>query len=120
MLLLNFKKYPALYTLLPVSAGILISYRINLQIPGFTGAYFTATAILSALTAVLIYPRIRYLFSYNYLAYFFIVLIFGLLSMQYSYYKKNDTDLSSYLNQFKYGNVNLYGTIQDDPDVNKE
>ena len=40
--------------------------------------------------------------------------------MQYSYNKVDENKIKSYLNEFKYGNVNIYGTVQDDPDITED
>jgi competence protein ComEC len=114
---LDFRKFPALFTFLPLAAGILLSYNFDLGISYLHGLYFLVFLVLIAILSIFIYTKIKQALSYQYLVYFIFALIFGTASMQYYYYKIDDNSILRNAGHFKYSNVILYGTISDDPDI---
>src|SRR5438132_4522558 len=114
---LDFRKYPAVLTFIPLSAGILLSYYFDFSISSFPSWYFAVFLTLLALVSILIYSKTLLVLSRRYLFFFMTVFTFGVISMQYYYHKVDDESIYRNAGKFKYGNVILYGSVADDLDV---
>jgi competence protein ComEC len=117
---LDFRKYPAVFTFLPLSLGILLSYYLDISISSFPAIYFALFLTLLTLASILIYNKTKLVFSRQYLFFLLPVFIFGVISMQYYYHKVDDNSIQRSAGKFKYSNVIIYGTITDEPDVNDD
>ena len=114
---LDFRKSPAVFTFLPLAAGIILSYNIDLRISYLAAFYFYFGLLILAVLTIISYNFVKLLLSYQYTVYCILLIILGSLSMQYYYYKVEDNSISGNTARFKYSSVVVYGTITDDPDI---
>ena len=113
----DFRKYPALLTTIPLSAGIFISYFCDFKLSAFSNVYFTSFLILLAIISLKVYNKIRNVFSLNFSVYFLLVFVFGVISMQFRYYKLDENCIYKNIDSLKNKNTVLYGTLSEEPDV---
>src|SRR5437868_621731 len=113
---LDFRKYPALFTVMPLALGIFISYYFNLHITQLPGTYFISFLALVAIISVLTYSLLRIVFSTRFLIYFSLIFIFGIISMQFRYYKLDEDSLYKNIDRLKNKNTVLCGTLSEQPD----
>ena len=115
------KKYPALLTLIPLIAGILISYYSGINLQVFDDWFFITSLIIIGAFIIVMYN----LFAKGELYYFiyiFLLLLFGIFSFQYRYYKTDPNTVSSWLvkeitNSGIPINVTLKAVISERPEV---
>ncbi len=112
------KKYPALITLIPLVAGIIISYYTGINLSLLPEWLFIAILAALAVIILLLYNKKAscqlYLFPY-----LFILILFGLFSFQYRYYKTDSDNISKHIKSSSYNAV-IKGIISEQPEVNDE
>jgi competence protein ComEC len=117
---LDFRKFPAVFTFLPLAAGIILSYNLDLGISYLAAAYFYYGLIILTAIIIISCTFVKLLLSLQYAVYCLLLILFGSLSMQYYYYKVEDNNISGNTQRFKYSSVVVYGTITDDPDIRED
>lgn len=116
VLITNFKKYPALFTVIPFSAGILLAYLLNIK--PMQVAYLPVIVFIG----ILIVITYTYLFKFKFsLAVFSVLLItLGFLSFQNSYYSGLDNNTGSITSEYKDVKIILKGTVAENPEIKSE
>lgn len=112
----DFRKYPALFTVIPLITGILISYYINIKIPSSNHYFFISLQII--LFGLIIYciPKIKLVNSKKYYFLFFLILIFGFIRFQYTYNNFNEKNIANYTEESRDLEVKVFGKIIEQPD----
>lgn len=109
------RKYPAALAVFPMALGILISYYLKVDL-SFLPEWFFLTAIVTAgiLIAVL-YPKLQKgeLFLFSCL---FLLILFGLLSFQFRYYKTSENNISARILQTEPNSV-VKGIVAEQPEL---
>lgn len=112
------KKYPASTAVFPLSIGILISYYLNFNISFLPDWLIISILVTLALFIMFLYSRISkselYLFSY-----IFLLLLFGILSFQFRYYKTDPDNISVKL-KYSVGNSVVKGVVAEQPEVKED
>lgn len=110
------KKYPASVTVIPFALGIVISYYSGMNLSALPYAFFLAALIIFAAVIIYVYQTISRgeLFLFSYAA---LLILFGIFSFQFRYYKIDDNDISRATELYKDKKSILYGTISDKPEV---
>ncbi len=112
------KKYPALTALIPLIAGIAISYYLK-----FNLSFLPEWLFISILIALVVFIFVLYPKSIKSELYFFpyimLILFFGIFSFQYRFYK-SDPDNVSLKIKGQLSNSVVKGTITEQPDINEE
>lgn len=118
------KKYPALLTVIPLIAGILISYYsgINLQV---LNDWFFITALFVIAAFVIVTYNLFTKGELFYFTFIFLLLLFGILSFQYRYYKTDPDNITSLLAKENTHigiplNVNLKAVVSERPELTDE
>lgn len=115
------KKYPALLTVIPLIAGILISYYFGINLRELNDWFFITALLVIAAFVIVAYN----LFAKGELYYFtfiFLLLLFGILSFQYRYYKTDPDNITSLLAKENTHtgiplNVTLRAVVSERPEV---
>jgi len=118
------KKYPALLTVLPLIAGIIISYYSGINLHVLNDGVFVIILITIAAFIIVMYN----LFAKGELYYFifiFLLLLFGIISFQYGYYKSDPDSITSLLTKENTDggipfNVTLKAVVSESPEVTDE
>lgn len=118
------KKYPALLTVLPLITGILISYYSGINLQVFTDWFFITSLIIIGAFIIVMYNLFAKGELY-YFTYIFLLLLFGIFSFQYRYYKTDPDSISSLIAKENPDdgiphNVMLKGVLSERPEVNDE
>ncbi len=112
------RKYPALFAVLPIAAGIVISYLIK-----FNLAFLPEWLFLFILFSLAIFIGILYTKSFKkeifLLLYLFLLLMFGIFSFQYRFYKSDPDNVSAKV-KTSINNSLIRGVIIEQPDINEE
>lgn len=112
------KKYPAATAVFPLSIGILISYYLKFNISFLPDWLFLSILVSVGLFIVVLYSRIPkgelYLFPY-----LFLLILFGIFSFQYRYYKTDPDNISAKLKQAS-GNSIIKGVVTEQPEIKED
>lgn len=112
------KKYPAAMAVFPLSIGILISYYLKINISFLPDWLFLSILVSVGLFIVVLYSRISkgelYLFPY-----LFLLILFGIFSFQYRYYKTDPDNISAKLKQAS-GNSIIKGVVTEQPEIKED
>lgn len=112
------KKYPAATAVFPLSIGILISYYLKINISFLPDWLFLSILVSVGLFIVVLYSRISkgelYLFPY-----LFLLILFGIFSFQYRYYKTDPDNISAKLKQAS-GNSIIKGVVTEQPEIKED
>lgn len=110
------KKYPASVTAASLAAGVLISYLSGLNLSALPYSFSLIVLLVLSLTAIYVYKTISKgeLFLFTYIA---ILIILGIFSFQFRYYKIEENNISKLTASFKDKKVVLKGTIAEQPEV---
>lgn len=112
------RKYPALITVIPLAAGILVSYFSGIKLTPLPEWIFITVLILLGAFTLLIYNKIskgeHFLFPY-----LLVLMLFGLFSFQYSYNKQDKNNIGN-IAAGSTGNVKLIAVITEKPEVTDE
>ncbi len=112
------KKYPAATAVFPLSIGILISYYLKFNISFLPDWLFISILVSLGLFIVFLYSNIPkgelYLFSY-----IFLLLLFGIFSFQFRYYKTDPDNISVKL-KYSAGNSVVKGVVAEQPEVKED
>ncbi|MBL8017831.1 MAG: DUF4131 domain-containing protein, partial [Ignavibacteria bacterium] len=118
------KKYPALLTVLPLITGILIGYYSGINLQVFTDWFFITSLIIIGAFIIVMYNLFAKGELY-YFTYIFLLLLFGIFSFQYRYYKTDPDSISTLVAKDNPvdgipQNVILKGVVSERPEVNEE
>lgn len=112
------KKYPAATAVFPLGIGILISYYLKFNISFLPDWLFISILVSLGLFIVALYSRIPkgelYLFPY-----IFLLILFGIFSFQYRYYKTDPDNISAKLKQSE-GNSIITGVVAEQPEIKED
>lgn len=112
------KKYPAAMAVFPLGTGILISYYLKFNISFLPDWLFLSILVSLGSFIVVLYSRIPkgelYLFPY-----LFLLVLFGIFSFQYRYYKTDPDNISVKLKQSA-GNSVIKGVVAEQPEVKED
>jgi competence protein ComEC len=110
------KKYPASVTAVSLAAGILISYYSKLNLSALPYIFFLIMLIAFAAVTIYVYKTISRgeLFLFTYIA---LLIIYGILSFQFKYYKVEENNISKFSSSLKDNKSILTGTIAEQPEV---
>lgn len=112
------KKYPAAMAVFPLSIGILISYYLKFHISFLPDWLFLSILVLVGLFIVVLYSRIPkgdlYLFPY-----LFLLILFGIFSFQYRYFKTDPDNITTKLKQAS-GNSIITGVVSEQPEIKED
>lgn len=112
------KKYPALITVIPLAVGIVISYLTGINLSLVPSGFFIAILASLAVFTIYLYSKKAHNELYLY-PYILVILIFGMLSFQYRYYKTDSENISQFVKPTPYNAV-VKGIISEQPEVNEE
>ncbi|NOS84754.1 MAG: DUF4131 domain-containing protein [Ignavibacteria bacterium] len=118
--MLNFfsKKYPAAMAVFPLGIGILISYYLKFNVSFLPDWLFLSILVSLGMFIVVLYSRIPkgelYLFPY-----LFLLILFGIFSFQYRYYKTDPDNISAKLKQSE-GNSIITGVVAEQPEIKED
>ncbi len=118
------KKYPALLTVIPLITGILISYYSGINLQVFADWFFITSLVVIGCFIIVMYNLFAKGELY-YFTYIFLLLLFGIFSFQYRYYKTDPDSISTLAAKDNPvdgipQNVILKGVISERPEVNEE
>lgn len=109
------KKYPAAISVIPLAAGISISYFTGINLSLLPEWIFLLLLFSFAAFVFLLYRQKArgefYLFPY-----LFVIILFGIFSFQYSYYKKDASNISNFVKQENESAV-LNAIVIERPDI---
>jgi competence protein ComEC len=112
------KKYPAAAAVFPLAMGILLSYYLKFNISFLPDWLFISILVSLGLFIVFLYSRIPkselYLFPY-----LFLLILFGIFSFQYRYYKTDPDNISVKL-KHSVGNSVIKGVVAEQPEVKED
>lgn len=110
------KKYPASATVIPLSLGIIISYFSGLNLSILPYEFFLILLLVFAAVIVYVYKTISKgeLFLFTYAA---LLVIFGIFSFQFRYYKIDDDNISRVTESLKDKKTTISGVITESPEV---
>jgi len=115
----EFKKYPALYTVIPVIAGIIISYFIKKEIFDLNNSFYLIVLFAIAFILIITYALI----SRNnlFLIFYFIgLLAFGFFSFQYRHFNELENGVSGKIGDKSNDKIILKGTISENPEIKEQ
>jgi len=112
------KKYPAALAVFPLALGVLVSYYLKLNLSTLPVWLFISGLFSLALTAIMLYSKIlkKELLIYPYLL---LLILFGLISFQYRYYKTDPDNISQKIKQSE-PNAVVKGIISEQPEVKED
>jgi competence protein ComEC len=113
------KKYPALFTVLPLMAGIIISYFSGINLSVFSGWFFVTILLVFAAFIIAVYKMFPKGELYL-IIYIFLVALFGLFSFQYRFYKTEASNISFYTGVNKSSKITLKAIVSEPPEVTDE
>ncbi len=113
------KKYPALFTVISLITGILISYYSGLNLASLPYSFFVIALIVFAVIIIYVYKTISRgeLFLFIYIT---LLIIYGIFSFQFSYFKIEENNISKLTATFKDKKSVLKGTIAEQPEVKSD
>ncbi|RPI16654.1 MAG: DNA internalization-related competence protein ComEC/Rec2 [Ignavibacteriae bacterium] len=119
MQIFEFKKYPALFAVIPLIAGILVSYIIEAKIP-FT-ASLSALLLQSILFIAIIYfiSKTSYINTRYYFILFITIFLFGFIRFQFFYNNFDESSIVNYIEDSKDTEVKVYGKLIEHPDIDE-
>lgn len=110
------KKYPASVTVIPLAIGIIISYYSGLNLSLLPYSFFMVFLLSFAAVILFVYRTVNKgeLFLFTYAA---LLIIFGIFSFQFRYYKIDDDNISRITETFKDKKSILSGVVAESPEV---
>lgn len=112
------KKYPAALAVIPLGIGILLSYYLKFNLAFLPDWLFISVLVSFGVSIVFLYSRITKGELYRFF-YLFLLLLFGLFSFQYRYYKTDPDNISFKLKQSA-GNSVIKGVVAEQPEVKED
>lgn len=112
------KKYPAVMAVFPLGIGILLSYYLKFNLAFLPDWLFISVLVSYGVSIVFLYSRIAEGELYRFF-YLFLLMLFGLFSFQYRYYKTDPDNISSKLKQSA-GNSVIKGVVAEQPEVKED
>ena len=111
-------KYPALTAVIPLIIGIAISYYMKFKLSFLPEWLYISVLVALVIFIFLLYPKTTKgeLFLFPYLM---LILLFGLFSFQYRFYKSEPDNVSLKI-KGSISNSVIKGTIAEQPDINDE
>lgn len=116
----KYRKYPAVFALIPFSAGITIGCFIKPAIPELQPYISILIQILLALASIYVFNRLNQDFVKFTLLFFAAAGIFGFLRFELCYNKPGIENISSTVSEFKDKEIHLFGRVQEQPEINDE
>jgi len=116
----RFKKYPAVYTLVPLAAGIIACYLINYEIFKTAAAFPAILQVFLAGAALIFYIKLSKSFIRLFILFSAALLALGYLRFEFVYNRNSENNISEKIYQFKDKEVTLYGTLIEQPEVKDE
>lgn len=116
----GFKKYPAVFIVIPLAAGILTAYLLKFDIPFTNIPFLISLQIILPLFVIYLYSKITASFRLNFIALFVLIFLFGLLRFNFVYNRYTENNISGQVVRLKDKEVTLYGTVIEQPDVKDE
>ena len=114
---LNFKKFPAVYSVIPFCAGILVWYMLVSDLKNTDSKLLLAAQLVFALGAVFVYIKLSNSSLKLYTVFFIFIFAFGFARFGYLYNRDNEIGISSLAKNLKEKEVFLYGTVTEQPDI---
>lgn len=110
------RKVPAFVTVLPIITGIIISNYSGIDISAMPFCFFIVLLTVIGIVAVFIYRKINkgeiFLFSY-----FVLLILFGIFSFQFRYYKIDKDNISHLTQKLSDKKIILKGIIDEQPEI---
>lgn len=120
MNLLKIKKYPAVFTLLPFTAGILSAYLFKDIFLLPVSHVFLIIQIILSLQLIYIYTKLTSSFSLIFSVFYIFLFLFGFLRFDFVYNRETEENIGGYIHQFKDKEVSIYGSLIEQPEVKDE
>ncbi len=116
----SFKKFPAVFIVIPLVAGILSAYLLKIDIPFNNIPFLISLQIILALFVIYLYSKLSASSRLNLIALFALVFLFGLIRFNFVYNRYTENNISGQVIRLKDKEVTLYGNVIEQPDVKDE
>jgi competence protein ComEC len=114
------KKYPAVFTAIPLAAGIILGRLLAIHFLFSNYFIYLFVQIILILVAVILYIKYNKTSYIYYFPYFLLTAIFAFNSFQYRYLVINEKSIESYINKTGENGVKLFGKIIEQPDIRED
>jgi competence protein ComEC len=116
----KFKKYPAVYTLFPFAAGILISYLFKINFFFSDSVLNISIQAVFAFLIIFLYIKLEKFSIKIFILYSALLFGFGFLRFDFVYNRTTEENIAGLVEKFKDAELTVSGTVIEQPDVKDE
>src|SRR4030095_8430301 len=112
----QFKKFPALYTVVPLVAGILISFLVKKEVLALEPLHSRVLILILALIGIISYSLFYKSSVFRYI-YFITLMAIGFVSFQNRFFIGRENSISAKINDDK---IIIKGTVGENPEIKEQ